>query len=235
MNITYKSITGIEYTMRRSKFAANYSPVIVSDNMSGKMHGIPSISTSVLENPICKKRREQKNSICSKCFAANTAARYSSLANNLKSNLDLLTGEILPADVLPRFIPELANIVRFESFGDLANVNQAINYLNIARVNPGVRFALWTKNIGFLAKAVEMVGKPENIRIIYSSPIINQAIDVEKTRRAFPCIDAVFTVYDKKHVSENNTDINCGAKSCITCRNCYDRPDFYSDIREQLK
>ena len=235
MNLTYKSIAGAEYPMRRSKYAANYSPVIVSDNMSGKMAGIPSISTSVLENPICQKRREQKDSICSKCFAASTAARYSSLAKNLASNLELLTGEILPAETLPRFIPELANIVRFESFGDLANVNQAINYLNIARINPDVRFALWTKNIGFLAKAVEMAGKPENIRIIYSSPIINQAIDVEKTQRAFPCIDAVFTVYDKKHVAANGIDINCGAKSCITCRNCYDRPDFYSDIREQLK
>lgn len=233
--LTYKSAQGIEYRMRRSKYAFNYSPIIVSDNMSGKMYGIPSVSTSVLENPICQKRREDPNSICSRCFAANTAARYSSLAANLKSNLELLTGEILPADVLPRFIPELANIVRFESFGDLANVNQATNYLNIARVNPGVHFALWTKNIGFLAKAVETVGKPENIRVIYSSPIINQPIDVETTKRAYGCIDAVFTVYDKKHVAENNTEINCGAKSCITCRNCYDRPDFYSDIREQLK
>lgn len=235
MNLTYQSTTGIEYTIRRSKFAANYSPVIVSDNMSGKMAGIPSISTSVLENPICQKRREQKDSICSKCFAANTAARYSSLANNLKSNLELLSGEVLPLDALPQFITELSNIVRFESFGDLANVNQAINYLNIARVNPGIRFAIWTKNIGILAKAVEMVGKPDNVRVIYSSPIVNHAIDVEKTQRAFDCIDAVFTVYDKKHVAENNVEINCGAKSCITCRNCYDRPDFYSDIREQMK
>lgn len=235
MNFTYQSITGQEYPMRRSKFAMNYSPVIVSDNMSGKMSGIPSISTSVLENPICQKRREQADSICSKCFAASTAARYSSLAKNLSSNLDLLTGEVLPLDVLPRFIPDLASIVRFESFGDLADAKQAINYLNIAKVNPGVRFALWTKNIAILARAVEMVGKPENIRIIYSSPIINQAIGVEKSKRMFPFVDAVFTVYDKKHVAENGIDINCGAKSCITCRNCYDRPDFYGDIREQLK
>ena len=236
MNFTYQSTTGIEYTMRRSKFTANYSPVIVSDNMSGKMYGIPSISTSVLENPICQKRREDKNSICSKCFAASTAKRYSSLAKNLSSNLELLTSEVLPLDVLPRFIPELANIVRFESFGDLADAKQAVNYLNIAKVNPGVRFALWTKNIAILAKAVEMVGgKPENIRIIYSSPIVNQAISVEKTKRIFSFVDAVFTVYDKKYTAENNTEINCGAKSCITCRNCYDRPDFYSDIREQLK
>lgn len=235
MNLTYTSTTGIEYTMRRSKYAANYSPVIVSDNMSGKMAGIPSISTSVLENPICKKRREQKDSICSKCFAANTAGRYSSLAKNLKSNLELLTGEILPENVLPRFIPELSNIVRFESFGDLANINQAINYLNIAKVNPDVRFAIWTKNISFLAKAVEMVGKPENIRIIYSSPIVNHAIDVEKTKRTYPGIDAVFTVYDKKYIAENNTEINCGGKSCITCRNCYDSPNFYADIKEEMK
>lgn len=234
--LIYKSpATGKEYKMRRSKYAANYSPVIVSDNMSGKMAGIPSISTSVLENPICQKRRQQKDSICSKCFAASTAARYTSLAKNLSSNLELLTGEILPLDVLPRFIPELANIVRFESFGDLANVTQAINYINIAKVNPDIRFALWTKNIGFLAKAIEQAGKPENMRIIYSSAYINQETSAENITRAYPCVDAVFTVYDKKYIAENNIEINCGAKSCITCRNCYDRPDFYTDIREMLR
>ena len=233
--LTFQSISGTEYTMRRSKYAANYSPVIVSDNMSGKMYGLPSVSTSVLDNPICQKRRLDPKSICFECFAANTAARYKSLATNLSSNLELLTGEILPLDVLPRFIPELANIVRFESFGDLANEIQAINYINIAKVNPEIRFALWTKNIGFLAKAIETTGKPDNLRIIYSSPIKNQAIDVEKTKRAFPGVDAVFTVYDKKYIAENKTEINCGAKSCITCRNCYDRPDFYTDIREELK
>lgn len=233
--LTYKSTNGIEYNMRRSRFAFNYSPVIVSDNMSGKMQGIPSISTSVLDNPICQKRRQQKDSICAGCFAANTAARYSSLAKNLSSNLELLSSEILPPDVLPRFIPELASIVRFESFGDLANVNQAVNYLNIARMNPGVRFAIWTKNIAILAQAVDMVGKPENIRIIFSSPMVNNAVSVDKIQSIFPCVDAVFTVYDKKHIAENNTEINCGAKSCITCRNCYDKSDFYSDIREQKK
>lgn len=234
--LIYKSpATGKEYKMRRSKYAANYSPVIVSDNMSGKMYGLPSVSTSVLDNPICQKRRLDPKSICFKCFAANTAARYKSLATNLSSNLELLTGEILPLDVLPRFIPELANIVRFESFGDLANAKHAINYINIAKVNPGVRFALWTKNIVFLARAIEKAGKPENLRIIYSSAYVNQKVDAAKIKRAYPCIDAVFTVYDKEYIKENGTEINCGAKSCITCRNCYDRPDFYADIREELK
>lgn len=227
--------TGKEYPARRSKYTANYSPVIVSDNMSGKMFGIPAVSTSVLENPICQKRREDPESICAGCFAANTAARYTSLAKNLKSNLELLTGEILPLDALPVFIPELASIVRFEAFGDLANVTQAINYINIAKQNPRVCFAIWTKNIAFLAKAIEETGKPENLRVIYSSPIVNKAIELEKLQRGFPCVDAIFTVYDKKYIAANNTEINCGAKSCITCRNCYDRPDFYSDIREEKK
>ena len=70
MLIYQSTTTGKEYAMRRSKFAMNYSPVIVSDNMSGKMYGIPAVSTSVLDNPICQKRREQKDSICFKCFAA---------------------------------------------------------------------------------------------------------------------------------------------------------------------
>ena len=235
MNLIYQSNNGNEYPMRRSKYAVNYSPVIVSDNMSGKMYGVPAVSTSVLENPICQKRRQDPNSICAGCFAANTAARYTSLAQNLKSNLELLSADVLPLDVLPRFIPEMASIVRFEAFGDLASVTQAINYLNIAKINPDIHFALWTKNIGFLADAVKIVGKPENIRVIYSSPLKNKAIPLKGIQRVFPGVDAVFTVYEKNYISENDIEINCGAKSCITCRNCYDRPEFFADIKEQMK
>ena len=49
---------------RKSKFACNDSIVYVSDNMSGKMSGFPSISTSVALNPICQARAKDKNSIC---------------------------------------------------------------------------------------------------------------------------------------------------------------------------
>ena len=44
--------------MRKSKFCENESPVYVSDNMTGKMAGIPAISTSCFENIYCAARYE---------------------------------------------------------------------------------------------------------------------------------------------------------------------------------
>ena len=132
-------INGRVYTMKKSKFAVNASPVHVSDSMSGKMAGIPSISTSCLLNPICQKRMQDKTSICAHCFASATLTRYTNAGKATESNYHLLTESILPADLLPVF----ANvaIVRIESFGDVANETQAINYINICNANPAVVFA----------------------------------------------------------------------------------------------
>ena len=235
MNLTYTTINGIEYTMRRSKYAANYSPVIVSDNMSGKMSGIPSISTCVLENPICQKRRQDPNSICSKWFAASTAARYSSLAKNLKSNLELLTGEILHESVLPRFIPELSNIVRFESFGDLISDIQFENYLNLTEKNPGTTFTIWSKNMWIMRKVFKYRKKPKNLIIVYSSPAKNKAVTIDQIKAVFPFVDKTFTVYSKEYAIENGIKINCGNKKCIECRCCYNKRSKVNTINELLK
>lgn len=40
-------------------------------NHTGKMTGMASLSTSVIDNPICAARAKVKGSICEKCFAAN--------------------------------------------------------------------------------------------------------------------------------------------------------------------
>ena len=220
-------IAGREYIMRKSKYACNESPVCVSDNMSGKMENIPSISTSCLANPICLQRMLDGDSICSHCFAETTLKRYSDCGKNMLSNTYLLTESILDLDLLPRF-PNVS-IVRIESFGDVANVTQAINYANLCKVNPLVTFAWWSKNISIIEKAFDLVGKPENVILIESSP----KVDVVKAASSH-YVDKVFTVFSKKYIIENNVDINCGARCCATCRNCY-RKDTPADVREQLK
>ena len=89
-------INGRRYTARKSKYCVNYSPLIVSDYMSGKMSGIPSVSTSVLLNKICQARQKVPGSICEKCFAENVLSRYSDAAKNAESNYYLLTESVLP-------------------------------------------------------------------------------------------------------------------------------------------
>ena len=52
------TLAGRSYKLRKSKYASNFSPVCVSDSMSGKMENIPSISSSCLANPICLQRMQ---------------------------------------------------------------------------------------------------------------------------------------------------------------------------------
>lgn len=188
--------------------------VHVTLNHTGKMSGMQSISTSVLANPTCQKRRNVEGSICSHCFAANMMKMY---GNNFEKcfskNLDILTGSILEV------LPQITSIYfRLESFGDLANWIQAANYLNIARMNPTTKFALWTKNPRFIAEAIRNgFKKPANLQIIYSSLFVNRC----NLPKGYDFIDKVFTVYDKETAKDIN--INCGARSCFTCHRCYSK------------
>lgn len=185
-------------------------------NHTGKMNGLHSLSTSVNSNPYCIKRQANGNSICAHCFAAAMMKQYKALNEATTRNAEILTASILSFDVLP-LIP--VRYFRFESFGDLINVNQVINYFNIAKKNPDTLCALWTKNPHIIAKAIEMGhAKPANLQIVLSSPLVNKPIKATK----YSFIDKIFTVYDKQAAKAVN--INCGARSCLACGRCY-RPN----------
>lgn len=215
------------FNMHKSKYCVNISPVAISDYMSGKMENIASISTSCEKNLICLARMKDDDSICAKCFADATVRRYSELGKNLAANFDLLTNEVLPVEMLPIFKPEVS-IVRIESFGDVANITQAITYINIIKANPHVTFAWWSKNAWLINDAIDLVGKPSNVILVESSEKLN----VQKDRSAN--FDKVFTVYDPEHIASEGVKINCGARSCATCRRCYSKRTG-SVVNEKLK
>lgn len=185
-------------------------------NHTGKMSGLHSLSTSVTVNPYCLRRQAKGDSICAHCFCASMMKLYKALNEATTRNAEILTASILPVSVLP-LIP--VRYFRFESFGDLINTNQVINYFNIARKNPDTLCALWTKNPHIIAKAIEAGhSKPVNLQIVLSSPFVNKAIKTTK----YEFIDKIFTVYDKQTAKAVN--INCGARSCLNCGRCY-RPN----------
>jgi len=221
------TINGKEYTVKKSRFCVNASPVHVSDSMSGKMAGVPSISTSCLLNPICQARMQNPDSICAHCYAAATLTRYTAAGKAMESNYHLLSEQVLPLDLLPVFAN--VSIVRIESFGDVGTYEQAVNYANIARLNQGVMFAWWTKNAHIVAQVFADYGKPKNVLLIESSEFVN----VEKSRLS-EFTDKVFTVYDAETIEKQNVSINCGARSCATCRRCYSK-ETETTVNEKLK
>lgn len=219
------------FEYRKSKYCKNVSPVYVSDYMSGKMEGVPSISTNCLENPICLARMQNNESVCAHCFAAITESRYKDLREHTTYNYHLLTTELIPRELLPRF-NFTVSMVRIESFGDLANELQALNYLNIIAANPHVHFGWWTKNPWFIADALKQFGKkPDNVQIVFSESKLNGSGEFPEE---YDFIDKTFTVYDKEYEAEHGIKINCGGNACASCGTCY-FDKFTQYIREELK
>lgn len=194
---------------------------------SGKMAGMVSISTSVTTNERCAKNAQIEGSICQKCFAAKQMKMYKNMEKPMVENQRILTGSVLPLELLPT----INNLYfRFESFGDLNNATQVKNYFNICYKNPRVKFALWTKNPDYIAAAIaDGYSKPENLNIVLSSLFINK-----QRKNPFPFVDKVFTVYDPEYIAENNVNINCGARSCFDCGQCYEKNGI-EVINEKLK
>lgn len=199
----------------------------ICDNHGGKMFNILSLSTYVGYNDNCRNRIKQAiehglDCICRYCFAVSYTKQRSNLAKKLMRNTDLLTKEIYPINVWP-VLPDRVKKFRFESFGDLNNVIQCINYINFCKANENknhCKFALWTKNPHIVAAALKGIKKPSNLIIIYSSPIINKQVD---PRKAYPFIDKIFTVYRRKYAVANGININCGANACDLCGRCYSK------------
>lgn len=195
-------------------------------NMSGKMEGITCLSTSNLCNRFCAARKNDPDSICAHCFADGTCKRYAALNRNMETNTAVLTSRLFEVDELPIIN---AMIFRFESFGDLNNATQCINYFRLCKRNPGVRFALWTKNPGFVRAAIAAgESKPDNLVILLSSHKVGVQADASR----WDFVDKTFTVYRKNQMQES--DINCGSRDCMTCQRCY-RKNTEATIREYLK
>lgn len=193
---------------------------------TGKMKGMMSLSTSCLENPYCKAYSQKEDMICSHCYSIAQMDRYKNMQGCFENNTKILTSKIL------KVFPMLNCVFfRFESFGDIQNVTQVINYFNICKANKYVRFALWTKNPNIISQAIEQGNaKPKNLQILLSSHYMNKPTDVSK----WDFIDKVFTVYDKPTIKKENVDINCGARNCLMCHKCYTK-NKTKNINEELK
>lgn len=207
-----KEVTGVHYTTKHT----------------GKMTGMQSLSTSCLNNPYCKTYSQDPAKVCNHCYAQRQMKMYTSMQECLKQNTEILTSRFLSYDEIPLIN---ASMFRFESFGDIQNITQVINYFNICYKNPMVYFALWTKNPSIINQVL-LAGyeKPKNVQIVLSSHYLNVVADISE----FSFVDKVFTVFDKNYIKEHEIDINCGSKSCLSCGICYRKNEIVY-INEKLK
>ena len=195
----------------------------ITEKMTGKMEGMMSLSTSCRTNPFCIKHAAVKGSICEKCYAQIQMKRYTNMSPCFERNAEVLTDSVIPVEYLPVIN---AAYFRLESFGDLINTTQVVNYFNLCKKNPRTSFALWTKNPQLIAPVANE--KPDNLQIVLSSIMINQIVD-----NKYPFVDKIFTVYDKETIDRDHVNINCGARKCLECLKCYTKGETV--INEKLK
>ena len=181
--------------------------MISISKMSGKLEGIPAINTNTLSNKFCiKQNARTDNSICKDCYSVAMLTTFRKNAvPAFQRNSVAISEKIIHPDGLPVVN---AAYFRFSCHGEIINNNHFINLINIAVKNPRTNFALWTKRIDIVNKALKDYKKPKNLILVYSNPLTDRIITVPKG------FDKVFN-----NVSSDN-GTNCHGK-CIDCLKCY--------------
>lgn len=197
-----------------------------------KMQGIQSVGTTSLCNPICRKRKEVCDGICAHCYADALCKMRKNLNAHLVENFEKLNQRLLtPKEAAA--VPITSVIARIESFGDVANVIQARNYIRIIRAHKATRFGIWSKNWGIWHAAFKLEGKPKNCTYVHSSMGVNKTDVINPRMQKY--VDHVFTVWDKAHYSEfEGGKTECAGLSCLKCQKCYRKGGSYY-INERLK
>lgn len=201
----------------------------IVNHMSLKLEGICSISSSVCDNILCATKQKIKDCICKFCYAFNQQSYQTGLKEHNILNGIILRNVLLPVSAF-KCLKIIFPYLRIESFGDVANVTQARNYIRIIKAFPEKRCAIWSKNILLWEMAIKAEGKPENTTYVHSSHKLNKHDNIDTER--FQFVDHVFTVYEKAYAKQNDIVINCGGRKCMECilakKNCYFRnTEFY--------
>lgn len=217
------------------------SKLFISTNLSGKLKGITGITTYFGACAFCNKMQKDEKNVCRFCYAKDIEKRnWIDTIDHYKDNTKILSEHMYRSD-----IPNLmfnnsgTNLVRYDTHGEVPNLECLINYFKIARANPRFRFALWTKRTDLLIEASNKgIITPKNVCIVVSSIKLNEPISqdmLDRLQESGVFVDTVFTVYTDKYIAENNIEINCGTRDCAKCLKCYTHHKEIKFISERLK
>lgn len=207
----------------------NFKLLSVSQGLTGKMTGMPAITTSMLCNAHCQKLSNIIGTVCEKCYTMKYLKSRPAVEKCYAENTDLLTSSIIPIKQLP-FIN--ASMCRLETFGDIVNTTHLQNYVNLIKKNNHCMFSLFTKNYTVVFDYFKTHKQPKNLSIVISSLIINEPFELEFIPDYLTNVK-IFTVYSKPFAKGNNVAINCGKNRCVDCRRCYTKnknPIYVSEI-----
>lgn len=196
--------------------------------LNGKLAEFRAISVNTLTNDFCKMMHNvgSKNEIiCTFCYSwALLQGFRKNIAEALQRNTEILSKKILDKKDLP-FINDA--YFRFNAHGELINSTHLKNLVNIARLNSGTTFALWSKRKGIVKDFFSKNKMPKNLILVYSNPKINNVgIKVP------PFFHKVFNNVEKNHMVEKQ---NCTGQRCKDCLMCYNKNNGKDIIIEGVK
>ena len=230
----------IEWAIKNRDFESLVKLVTITNHAAGsKMANKISISTSVTINPICIARRALNPAkyVCPHCFANAISNARPTARRSCKRNSYILTSIVIPVEYwrnlkLTRKQRENAkNGIRLESLGDVCNVIQCANYINVVKAFPEYSFTVWSKNWKIWELAFAIYGKPENLIYIHSSSMLNK-IDNPASDFAASYMDYDFTVYEREYAITNpQIEYNCctpyESRQCVRdCNECYSKHNY---------
>ena len=176
----------------------------------GKIEGITSFDSTATNCAFCQSMRAAAANnpahICRYCYdyAQEHSFRGANIVNRHSLNMLIMQSVDFTVDELKLISASYIN--RVNSSGDTPNETYARNMLRIAYAYPIFKFAYWSKNIAAVIAACDQLGKPENMTLVQSSPIIGKPVKLAKY------FDIVFTVYATK--DDINAALAAGAKEC---------------------
>lgn len=207
----------------------NFKLLSVSQGLTGKMTGMPAITTSMLCNEHCQKLSNIIGTVCEKCYTIKYLKSRPAVEKCYAENTELLTSSVIPIKQLP-FIN--AAMCRLETFGDIVNATHLQNYVNLIKKNNHCMFSLFTKNYTVVFDYFKAHKQPRNLSIVISSLLLNEPFELGNIPEYLTNVK-IFTVYSKPFAKGNNVTINCGKNRCVDCRRCYTKnknPIFVSEI-----
>lgn len=204
----------------------------VSHGLTGKMTGMPAVTSSMLCNEYCQKLSNIVGTVCEKCYTKKYLKARPNIEKLYAQNTELLSSSVIPIKQLP-FIN--AAMCRLETFGDITNATHLHNYVNLIKKNNHCMFSLFTKNYTVVFDYFKTHKQPKNLSIVISSLLINQPFDASFLKDIPLTNVKIFTVYSKPFTKSNNVIIDCGKNRCVDCKRCYTKNKAPIYVSELLK
>lgn len=190
---------------------------------SGKIEDILSLDSSAHNCEFCKKMREAAANnplhICGMCYDFLQEISFKGRPVRNRHSLNLLIMSKVEFTIEELKTLHGTQIVRINSSGDTENKIYAENMIKYVYGHEYTNTAYWAKNTLPIIAACDKYGKPKNLILVQSSPIIGKPSKLAKY------FDYVFTVYLTKEDIEkavNNGACECNGKKCKLCGfKCY--------------